>query len=156
MQYVLSTGNIGSRDTNEWLENLASAKSQMHAVRGDLDDNPNLPETKVIQIGNFKIGLIHGHQVVPWGDLEALAAVQRQLDCDVLVSGHTHVNSITQFDGKYFINPGSATGAYSSLNSHPTPSFILIAVQGDEIVAFIYELINGEINVQRTELTRKK
>ena len=27
MQYVLSTGNIGSRDTNEWLENLASAKS---------------------------------------------------------------------------------------------------------------------------------
>lgn len=33
----------------------------MHAVKGDFDDNPNLPETKVVTIGNFKIGLIHGH-----------------------------------------------------------------------------------------------
>ena len=61
MQYVLATGNIGSRETIEWLENLASAKSHMHCVRGDMDENPNLPETKVVQIGNFRIGLIHGH-----------------------------------------------------------------------------------------------
>ena len=27
MQYVLSPGNVGSRETLEWLENLASAKS---------------------------------------------------------------------------------------------------------------------------------
>ena len=27
LQYVLSPGNIGSRETFEWLENLASAKS---------------------------------------------------------------------------------------------------------------------------------
>jgi vacuolar protein sorting-associated protein 29 len=94
--------------------------------------------------------------VVPWGDLEALAAVQRQLDVDILVSGHTHQNQIVQYDGKYFINPGSATGAYSSTNSAPRPSFILIAVQGDEVVAFIYELINEEINVQRIEFTKKK
>ena len=77
MQYVLSTGNVGSKETIEWLENLASAKSLCHIVRGDFDENLNLPETKVVQIGNFKIGLIHGHQVVPWGDMEALAAVQR-------------------------------------------------------------------------------
>ena len=62
----------------------------MHAVRGEFDDYSNFPETKVVQIGNVKIGLIHGHQVTPWGDLEALAAVQRRLDCDVLIHGHTH------------------------------------------------------------------
>ena len=61
----------------EWLENLAAAKSQAHIVKGEFDEIPNLPETKVVQIGNFKIGIIHGHQVIPWGDLEALAAVQR-------------------------------------------------------------------------------
>ena len=128
----------------------------MHAVKGDFDEIPNLPETKIVQIGNFKMGLIHGHQVVPWGDLEALAAVQRQLDVDILISGHTHQNAIVQYDGKYFINPGSATGAYSSMNSNPRPSFILIAVQGDEIVAFIYEIINDEVNVQRVEISKKK
>ena len=61
----------------EWLENLAAAKSQAHIVKGDFDEMTNLPESKVVQIGNFKIGIIHGHQVLPWGDLEALAAVQR-------------------------------------------------------------------------------
>lgn len=33
---------------------------------------------------------------------------------------------------------------------------MLIAVQGDEIVAFIYELANEEINVQRIEINKKK
>jgi vacuolar protein sorting-associated protein 29 len=61
-----------------------------------------------------------------------------------------------QYDGKYFINPGSATGAYSTICSAPRPSFILIAVQGDEVVAFVYELVNDDINVQRIECTKKK
>ena len=75
MQYVLSPGNIGSKEVQEWLESLASAKSQMHCVRGEFDDFANFPETKVVTIGNVKIGLVHGHQVTPWGDLEALAAI---------------------------------------------------------------------------------
>ena len=75
MQYVISPGNIGSKEVQEWLESLASAKSQMHAVKGEFDDFANFPETKVVTIGNVKIGIIHGHQITPWGDLEALAAV---------------------------------------------------------------------------------
>ncbi len=31
-------------------------------------------------------------QVVPWGDRDALAILQRKLDCDILVTGHTHVS----------------------------------------------------------------
>ncbi len=38
----------------------------------------------------IKIGVIHGHQSVPTGDLDALSAIARQMDVDVLVSGHTH------------------------------------------------------------------
>ena len=61
MQYVICPGNVGSRETTEWLENLAAAKSMCHMTRGDFDENPQLPETKVVKIGNFKIGIIHGH-----------------------------------------------------------------------------------------------
>lgn len=100
----------------------------MHAVRGEFDDFAEFPETKVITIANQKIGIIHGHQITPWGDLEALAAVQRRLDCDILIHGHTHEPGVQQYDGKYFINPGSATGAYSALNSNVVPSFILMAI----------------------------
>lgn len=85
--------------------------------------NNSYPDQKVITVGQFRIGLTHGHQVVPWGDLESLALVssindniiiavvrkgnstiallyttrcmsimqvQRQLDVDILISGHTH------------------------------------------------------------------
>ena len=107
-----------------------------------------------MQIGNFKIGLIHGHQVVPWGDLESLSAIQRELDCDILVSGHTHHNQISTYDGKYFINPGSATGCYSALDSSSTASFILMAVQGDNVTAFIYETKGEDFNVSRIDFSK--
>lgn len=84
----------------------------MHVVRGDFDDDTTFPDSKVIQIGQFKIGLIHGHQIVPWGDAHALAMVQRQLDVDILITGNTHRNEVNEYEGKWFINPGSITGAY--------------------------------------------
>lgn len=139
IQYVLSLGNNGSRESYDWLKSLSN---NFHAVKGDYDDNNNLPEVKTIQIGEFKIGLVHGHQVVPWGDAEALANIQRQLNCDILLSGHTHTNSVSIYDGKYFINPGSISGAYSPLNPSPVPSFVLMVIQGDYAIVYLYELID--------------
>lgn len=153
IHHVLSLGNIGSRESYDWLKTLSS---NFHSVKGEIDEQPNLPETKVVQIGEFRIGMIHGHQVVPWGDAEALANIQRQLGCDILLSGHTHVNSVTIYDGKYFINPGSITGAYSPLLPDPTPSFVLMAVQGDYAVIYLYELndTSKKFDVSKLEFTK--
>lgn len=74
------------------------------------------PEQKVVTVGQFKIGLAHGHQIVPWGDPESLASLQRQLGVDILITGHTHKFEAYEHDGKFFINPGSATGAYNPTN----------------------------------------
>ena len=52
--------------------------------------NLDYPEQKVVTVGQFRIGLTHGHQIVPWGDKESLTMLQRQLDVDVLITGHTH------------------------------------------------------------------
>ena len=139
IQYVLSLGNIGSRDSYDWLKSLSN---NFHAVKGEYDENINLPETKVVQIGDFKIGMIHGHQVVPWGDSEALANIQRQLNCDILLSGHTHSNSVSIYDGKYFINPGSISGAFSPLLPAPIPSFVLMVIQGDYAIVYLYEMVD--------------
>lgn len=46
--------------------------------------NLNYPEQKVVTVGQFCIGLTHSHQVVPWGDPEALVLIQRQLDVDII------------------------------------------------------------------------
>jgi len=152
LQYVLSLGNIGSRESYDWLKSLSN---NFHAVKGEFDES-NFPETKVVQIGDFKIGMIHGHQVTPWGDAEALANIQRQLNCDILLSGHTHVNSVSVYDGKYYINPGSISGAYSPLNPDPIPSFILMVIQGDYAIVYIYELNDKtkKFDVSKMEFTK--
>jgi len=153
IQHVLSIGNIGSRESYDWLKSLSN---NFHAVKGENDDISNLPETKVVSIGEFKIGMIHGHQVIPWGDAEALANMQRQLGCDILLSGHTHVNSVSIYDGKYFINPGSISGAFSPITPDPIPSFILMVIRGDNAIIYLYELVDSQkqFEVHTMEFTK--
>ncbi len=104
----------------------------------------DLPEQKIIKIGEFSIGLCHGHQVVPWGDVESLANLQRRMDVDILVTGHTHQQSVRDHEGKYMINPGSATGAYSPFTPNVVPTFVLMAIKRNKVVTFSYSLENGE------------
>lgn len=42
----------------------------------------------MITVGQFKIGLTHGHQIVPWGDVESLAMVGKLLLLIILLVGH--------------------------------------------------------------------
>jgi hypothetical protein len=59
-QHVLCTGNLVSK---EQYDEFRALSPNFAIVRGDFDENTALPETKVVQIGQFRIGLIHGHQV---------------------------------------------------------------------------------------------
>lgn len=46
---------------------------------------------------------------------------------------------------RLLINPGSATGAPSPLRPVPArPSFVLMDVDGSRLVAYVYQLIEGE------------
>ena len=136
LQHVLSLGNIGSRESYDWLKSLSN---DFHTVKGDFDEG-DIPEKKVVQIGEFKIGMIHGHQVLPWGDLDALTNIQRELGCDILLSGHTHQIDIKVKDKKFYINPGSISGAFSHLIADPNPSFVLMILQGEEAIVYLYIL----------------
>ena len=147
LQHVLSLGNIGSRESYDWLKSLSN---DFHTVKGDYDEDTNIPEKKVVQIGEFKIGMIHGHQVLPWGDIDALTNVQRELGCDILLSGHTHQISIQAKDKKFYINPGSISGAFSHLIADPSPSFVLIMLQGEEARAYLYVLNDKSQNFELT------
>ena len=146
---ILCTGNLCSKEVLEYLKTLAPA-GDVHIVKGDFD-TLNAPEHKVVDVGQFKIGLIHGHQVVPWGDRESLGMLQRELDVDILVSGHTHKYETFEKQNKFFINPGSATGAYSGFTSDVCPSFVLMDVQGGHAIIYTYQLRNGEVKVEKLE-----
>lgn len=52
------------------------------------------------------------------------------------------------------MNPGSITGAFSSATPVVTPSFMLMAVQGAKVVAFLYELKDDNVVVSKSEFTK--
>ena len=136
LQHVLSLGNIGSRESYDWLRSLSN---DFHGVKGDYDTD-NFPEKKVVTIGEFKIGMIHGHQVLPWNDTESLSYLARELDCDIFISGNTHQIGVKVLDNKLYLNPGSISGAFSNVVADPSPSFILMVLTGNEAVIYLYVL----------------
>lgn len=81
----------------------------LHVVRGNMDPaTPGVPLKKIIDVGGFTIGMIHGWG--PPGGIEERAYGEfssASLDC--LVYGHTHRPACHRSDGVLFFNPGSAT-----------------------------------------------
>jgi vacuolar protein sorting-associated protein 29 len=71
------------------------------------------------------------------------------MDVDILLWGGTHKFEAYEMEGKFFVNPGSATGAMTTGwgagaagvdEDEPTPSFVLMDVQGDVLVLYVYQL----------------
>lgn len=127
---MLCLGNLTDRETFEFLRNIAP---DLQIVKGDFDtEAPNLALSRVVTHGSFRIGFTHGHTIIPPGDPESLLIAARQMDVDVLLWGGTHRFDAYEMDGKYFINPGSVTGAMTTGwwpdDEDPTPSFVLMDV----------------------------
>lgn len=176
MQHVLCTGNIGSVEEYNRLVKLVGSSLSVHCVSGDYDfassttpsnsaNNsssattgsamPPFPETRVLQLGSFRVGIIGGHQIAPLGDLGSLGMARRRLNVDVLVVGGKRKEGVIEHEGGYYVFPGSITGAYSSNTPNVNPSFILLAIQGNKIVAYVYELKNGNVDVSKTEFSKQ-
>jgi vacuolar protein sorting-associated protein 29 len=127
---ILCLGNITDRETYEFLRAIAP---DLQIVKGDFDvEAPNLALSKVVTHGSLRIGFTHGHTIIPPGDGDSLLIAARQMDVDVLLWGGTHKFEAYEMEGKFFVNPGSATGAMTTgwwtEDEDPTPSFVLMDV----------------------------
>jgi len=95
----------------------------------------------ILNIKNLRIGLIHGHQVRPRGDINKLLKLAKNLDVNILISGHTHAQSIIRKNNILLINPGSATGAWSFV-ADGIPSYIIMEIDKEQIKIEKIRLIN--------------
>ena len=106
IQQILCTGNVCDRETYEYLRTVSP---DVNVVKGDYDEvrvcrvqsllrtcaetgnrQTTFPMSITVTHAPIRIGVIHGHQCIPTGDLDSLSAIARQMDVDVLISGHTH------------------------------------------------------------------
>ena len=131
-------------------------------MRGDLDvEAPALPASKVVAHGPLRVGFTHGHAVVPPADPDALLIAARHMDVDVLLWGGTHRFEAYELEGRFFVNPGSATGALSTGwwadGEEPVPSFCLCDFQGDVLVLYVYQLkegLDGPVSVEKVSFRK--
>ena len=68
-----------------------------------------------------------------------------------MITGHTNKFEAYEHENKFYVNPGSATGAYSALEAEIIPSFILMDIQSSTVVTYVYQLIDEEVKVDRIE-----
>ncbi|KAI1629646.1 Metallo-dependent phosphatase-like protein, partial [Exophiala viscosa] len=158
---VVCLGNLTDKETYDFLRAIAP---DLHIVKGDFDtEASNLALSKVVQHGGLRIGFTHGHTIIPQGEADALLIAARQMDVDILLWGGTHKFEAYELEGKFFVNPGSATGAFSTswlaVEEEPSPSFCLMDIQGDVLVLYVYQLrtdANGNENVAVEKVSFRK
>ncbi len=98
----------------------------------------------------ISVGLTHGAQIEPRGDLFELECHALEKNYDILISGHTHKEEINLTEkGILLLNPGSVTGAWSFVASgNPCFMILNINIETREIQCFSYKILkkNSEIN----------
>jgi len=102
---IIHAGDVVSPDIVDFLE-----KNVFHGVQGNMDPlevKALLPEKKIVEVGHYRLGIIHG-----WGAASGLE--ERILpffpNVDVIIYGHSHIPVNHIREGVLMFNPGTATG----------------------------------------------
>jgi len=104
VELILHAGDLTSPEVIEELEKIAPVM----AVQGNMDrvNGIKLPKARIIEVEELRIGLVHG-EVYPRADTQQLLYLARELNADILVSGHSHQPKIEQIENVLLLNPGS-------------------------------------------------
>ena len=109
---ILHAGDYVSTEIVEFLN-----RDNFHGVHGNMDPidvREMLPEKKVIELGSYRLALIHG-----WGSPKGLEERIRPefRDVDAIIYGHSHRAANHIKEGVLLFNPGSAIG-YNPSSPH--------------------------------------
>lgn len=128
---ILHAGDIVDLSVLEELRAIAPVE----AVAGNMDDTAAhriLPHKKVLSLGNYSVGLIHGKFKI---DIQREMIAREFENVDLIVYGHSHMPFWGKLGTVFFLNPGSPTDKrYAPYNS------IALLNIGDAITAEIIRL----------------
>ena len=106
------------------------------SVMGNIDFNYDLPDKRIIELGNHRFLLTHGNRFLALG-LEALADYGKENDCDVVLYGHTHRPNDCVVNNVRLINPGSCFNNRNGLN----PTYCILTIDDDKVLNAEYQFI---------------
>ncbi|TQS35304.1 hypothetical protein Golomagni_04278 [Golovinomyces magnicellulatus] len=154
---TLCLGNLTDKSTYEYLRSIAP---DLKIVKGRYDvDAPTLPLSQVVTHGSLRIGFLEGFSTVAPLESDLLLAEANKLDVDILCWGGTHRFDAYELENKFFVNPGSATGAFSTswivdADQETVPSFCLMDVQGIGLTLYVYQLRKDAAGVESVSVEK--
>ena len=140
---VVHAGDLVEERVLDWARSLGE---RLYVVAGNMD-YLDLPDHEVFDVAGVRIGVVHGHQVYPRGNVEKLTRIAKSLKVEVLVSGHTHSPFVRVYGGVLHVNPGSLTGVWGGGGGSMKPSYAVIEVRDGVVSVKVYELGRGAVKV---------
>ena len=101
---IIHAGDLTTQSVIEELEEIAPVM----AIQGNMDRvaGLDLPKARVIDVDGVSIGVAQG-EVYPRADTQQLLYLAKQLEVNILVTGHSHQPKIEQVEDVLLLNPGS-------------------------------------------------
>lgn len=134
VELIIHAGDIVEETALTQLERIAPVM----AVHGNRDSDALrqlLPETRILELKGFRIGVFHGH-----GDkgttLQRLPGFFAGIPLDCIIFGHSHIPYRETINGTLYFNPGSPTA--KKRQKYPSVGILTL---GDTIEAELHYLI---------------
>jgi putative phosphoesterase len=130
VELILHAGDI----TAQAVLDALSAIAPVEAVAGNMDDPDvlGLPYKKILTLGKFRVGLIHGKFRI---DVQKDLVRSEFDDVDLIVYGHSHTPFWGKVGDTLFLNPGSPTD-----NRHAPYHSVAVLDIGDTLSAEIVRI----------------
>ena len=132
---IIHAGDVCDIKTLKLLKKLAPTK----AVQGNMDEMPvkkELPIKEIIDCGNIKIGVTHGHIGDTREALKNAQALFKNDKMDVVIFGHSHLALSQKIGNCLYFNPGSPNDSVRAKFF----SYGLISVEAGKIKAEIVKI----------------
>ena len=126
---ILHAGDITELAVLDELRSIAPVE----AVAGNMDgfaEQQQLPMKKVLELGKFRVGLIHGKYKI---DIQRDMILKEFDKVDLIVYGHSHHAFFGRHGGMLFLNPGSPTDKVHA----PYNSVAILTIEEDIQAAII-------------------
>jgi vacuolar protein sorting-associated protein 29 len=138
---IYCTGNL-SPQTLTYLSTI----SQLVTTRGSTD--ANYRDQHKFTLKGFEIGI---YNELLMDDVLLKEQIARKMDVDILVTGGTMKFEAYERNKRFYISPGSCTGAFNLQVEDTIPSFVLMDVNQNSFSLYVYKLINDQVKVEKID-----
>lgn len=97
-------------------------------VKGNNDYSSELISDQIIDVEGKRIFMTHGHKYGVYYDLSRLNFKAQEEKADVVLYGHTHIQSREDYNGIIFLNPGS-----TSMPRDNKPGGLVLTIANEKI-----------------------